>query len=302
MKRILLLMLIGLFTTNAFSLSTSKIRLNARFLSDRMAYELDLTPMQYEYCYEINYDFLYGINRIMDDVVYGYTDAIDMYYDYLDQRNEDLRYVLNSVQYVKFRSSEYFHDPIYSNGITWDFRIYTIYSNKTFFYYDSPSIYKTYDGLHSHKYYATTSYYVNRIDHGTIGIERRIALPDRQSAAFANRRKSDFGVNTRNRNETVRYNNYKNENQRNRTLDNRYLDNSGNKNSPSINSPVARPNDAPARDNRNIEGNKSQTITPNNNNSSNNNTQKETPSRVQRTSGNTGSSSGRASGNTPHRR
>ncbi|MBP5365384.1 MAG: hypothetical protein J6Y82_05620 [Bacteroidales bacterium] len=238
MKRILLVMLIGLFTTNAFSLSSSKIRQNARFLSDRMAYELDLTPMQYEYCYEINYDFIYNINHLMNDVVFGYIDAIDTYYDYLDMRNEDLRYVLNAPQYVKFRASEYFYNPVYSTGSTWNFRIYTIYSNRSFYYFDSPSIYKTYVGGHSHKYY-NDGYYRDRINHGPLGISPRVTLPDRRSAAFGDRRKADFGVNVRERNEPIRYNNYNNENQRNRTRDDRYRDNSGNRYSPSINSPAA---------------------------------------------------------------
>ena len=238
MKRILLIMLIGLFTTNAFSLTSNKIRLNARFLSDRMAYELDLTPMQYEYCYEINYDFIYSINRIMDDVVFGYIDAIDAYYDQLDIRNEDLRYVLNAVQYAKFRTSEYFYNPVYSTGSTWNFRVYTIYSNNSFFYYDSPSNYKKYVGGHSHKYYSD-GYYRDRINHGSIGFAPQVQLQDRRSAAFGERRKADFGVNTRQRNEPIRYNNYNNENQRNRTRDNRYRDNSGNRYSPSINTPTA---------------------------------------------------------------
>ena len=80
-------------------MSKSKIRTSARFLTDRMAYELDLTPRQYDDFYEINYDFLYEANLVMDDVMRGYRDAIYYYYELLDRRNEDASYVLNYYQY-----------------------------------------------------------------------------------------------------------------------------------------------------------------------------------------------------------
>jgi hypothetical protein len=37
----------------ASAMSMSKVRENARFLTDRMAYELKLTPMQYDDVYEV---------------------------------------------------------------------------------------------------------------------------------------------------------------------------------------------------------------------------------------------------------
>ena len=44
------------------AMSTNDIRKNSRFLTDRMAYELNLNTMQYEDAYEINYDFLYNVH------------------------------------------------------------------------------------------------------------------------------------------------------------------------------------------------------------------------------------------------
>ena len=38
------------------------IRVNARFLTDRMAFELSLTQTQYNDLYEVNYDFFSGID------------------------------------------------------------------------------------------------------------------------------------------------------------------------------------------------------------------------------------------------
>lgn len=55
------------------------------------------------------------------------------------------------------------------------------------------------------------------------------------SQNFSLNLKNDFGVNMRDRNEGIRYNNYSNSNQPNRTQDERYRDVSGNKNSPQIN-------------------------------------------------------------------
>lgn len=244
MKRTSVFLLALLASVASFAMSTSKIRQHARFLSDRMAYELDLTPFQYDDVYEINYDFIYAVNRLMDDVVYGYTDAIDSYYAFLDYRNDDLRYVLNSNQYRRFMMADYFYRPIYSTGRDWAFRIYTIYSNSSFFYFDRPSIYHSYAGAHGRSYYRN-GYYNNRYTgHEHYNDNYRIY----GSGHFDQHRRSDFGANlthrTYNNNNghghggyTIepRHNNYNNANQNNRTRDPRYRDNSGNQYSPQIN-------------------------------------------------------------------
>ncbi len=221
------------FTSQVFAMSMSNIRTNARFLSDRMAYELDLTPMQYDDCYEINFDFIYAINNIMDDVVYGYGDAVENYYRLLDYRNEDLRYVLSARQYARFITMEYFYRPIYTTGRNWAFRIHTIYSNRNFFYYDAPSIYHSYRGAHSRMHYHN-DYYVTRHHHNEI---HRAPEHIHGSSRYQDHSRNDFGAVRRDRNDNQRnrINNYSNPNQRNRTQDERYRDNSGNRNSPQIN-------------------------------------------------------------------
>lgn len=221
------------FGSQLWAMSMSNIRSNARFLSDRMAYELDLTPMQYDDCYEINFDFIYAINNIMDDVVYGYSDALSNYYRLLDYRNEDLRYVLNARQYARFLSLEYFYRPIYSTGRSWAFRIHTIYSNRTFFYFDAPSIYHSYRGAHSHLHYHN-DYYVTRHHHPEI---HREPAHIHGTPRYQDHGRNDFGVIRRERNNKQHnsINNYNNRNQQNRTQDHRYRDNSGNHNSPQIN-------------------------------------------------------------------
>lgn len=232
MKRTLFLCMMMAIAVTAAAMSRSKICNHARFLTDRMAYELDLTPMQYDDCYEVNYDFIYYVAPLMDDVVFGYHDAIERYYTYLDYRNDDMRYILTSRQYVRFMASDYFYSPIYSTGREWAFRIYTTYSNRSFFYFDAPSIFKTYTGGHSRLHYGT-GYYGPRYQgkhHETYSGSVRIL----GSQNFDGRRKADFGTNLKPRQGTT-YNNYKNPNSPNRTTDSRYRDNSGNRNAPLIN-------------------------------------------------------------------
>ena len=69
MKRILFILLATLSTavcsagTNA--MSNSKVRKETRFLTDKMAYELNLSTEQYNDVYEINYDFISGVRYVM---------------------------------------------------------------------------------------------------------------------------------------------------------------------------------------------------------------------------------------------
>ena len=235
MKKTITLVLIALLASaSVMAMSRSNIRTNARFLADRMAYELDLTPAQYDDCYEINYDFITAVNYIMDDVVRGYTDAIDSYYNYLNMRNEDLRYVLNTRQYTRFMSMDYFYRPIYSTGRDWAFRIYTIYSNRTFFYYDAPSMFRTYAGGHGRANYAN-GFYNNRhsgMDHYA-GTDHKFTVGTKMQTA----RRGDFGTNLKERNNPTqnRQNDYSNKNEKNRTQNQNYRDNSNNQNAPAIN-------------------------------------------------------------------
>lgn len=230
MKKTLFLSLVLIvgFTTQMFAMSLSNIRSNARFLSDRMAYELDLTPEQYDDCYEINYDFIYEANRIMDDVAMGYNNAIGMYYDILDARNEDLRYVLSNYQYTSFLAREYFYRPIYTSGRRWYFRIHTIYNNHNFYYYDTPRGYGSYSGGHR-----AIGHYNSRYHHEIY----RDVISLRRSQDFHNHSRNDFGTVRRDHNDRNGrvYNDYRNTNQSNRTQDPRYRDRSGNRFSPEIN-------------------------------------------------------------------
>ena len=161
------LMFVALAAISAKSfaaMSLSDIRREARFLSDRMGYELGLSSRQYEDVYEINFDFLYQVDEVLDDMVFGYDDAIDYYYYLLDVRNEDLMYVLRSSQYRKFVDRDYFFRPIHLVGSKWSMRIWSRYSDRDYYYYSIPVNYHKYNGAHNRIHFSL-SFYADRYKH-----------------------------------------------------------------------------------------------------------------------------------------
>lgn len=193
MKRILFILLATLSTavcsagTNA--MSNSKVRKETRFLTDKMAYELNLSTEQYNDVYEINYDFISGVRYVMDDVLYGNEWALNRYYDYLDVRNDDLRWVLSSRQYTRFMQAEYFYRPIYTSGNRWYFRVYVTYTNHNHFYFPRPYHYRTYVGGHYRTHHNNVSYYRGRYKHPFYNGSYRI----RDTKSYTTHRRSDFG-------------------------------------------------------------------------------------------------------------
>jgi hypothetical protein len=115
----IMIMMLGVSVPALGAMSISKMRQNTRFLTDRMAYELKLSPQQYDDVYEVNYDFINNVRYLMDDVVRGYDYALERYYDFLDVRNDDLRWILSGSQYRRFLKAEYFYRPIYAQNNKW---------------------------------------------------------------------------------------------------------------------------------------------------------------------------------------
>lgn len=91
--------------TSASAMSYEQARQQALFLTDKMAYELNLTDDQYEAAYEINLDYLMGVDTYDD--LYGI---------YWRQRNLDLSYILLDWQYRSFCAASYFYRPLYWDG------------------------------------------------------------------------------------------------------------------------------------------------------------------------------------------
>lgn len=192
MKRILILFIaIGLTagTTAMASMSVGKVRKETRFLTDKMAYELHLSTSQYNDVYEINYDFIYSLRNIMKYVSDGSEWALDDYYEALDIRSDDLRWVLSESQYRRFLSAEYFYRPVYFSGRRWSFRVYANYPDRSLFYYGEPYHYRTYCGAHYRPYFHHASYYRGRYDLKHYPTPYRI----REQRVFHSYRHSDFG-------------------------------------------------------------------------------------------------------------
>ena len=159
-KRFFMGMMLALcLAAPAVASSLGDIRVNARFLTDRMAFELSLTQTQYNDLYEVNYDFFSGIDPYVSAMARQEAYALDAYYRYLDERNDDLRWVLSSAEYVRFMALEYFFRPVYILNRVCSLRIYQVYPNRTFFYCGRPAHYLTYCGGHSRRHLGGRSFY-----------------------------------------------------------------------------------------------------------------------------------------------
>ena len=117
---------------NAMSYNAAKNE--ALFLSDKMAYELNLTAAQYEAVYEINLDYLMSLN--------GHGDVFGIWWD---RRNADLRFVLNSWQYDKYVALSHFYRPVAWKAGSWTFAVYSHYK-RGHFYKAHPKVFVTYKG------------------------------------------------------------------------------------------------------------------------------------------------------------
>lgn len=169
MKKILLALVALLtLTTSAQAMSYEQARERALFLTDKMAYELNLTDDQYEAAYEVNLDYLMTVNTYDD-----------LYGDYWRQRNLDLSYILLDWQYRSFCAASYFYRPIYWNAGCWHFGIYARYPHRTYFYFGRPHFYAVYRGGHSWRTNGGRSWYHGRTYGGPRpGSDRRWGMRD----------------------------------------------------------------------------------------------------------------------------
>ena len=140
MKKMMILAMMMVMTISANAMSYNAAKHEALFLSDKMAYELNLTAAQYEAVYEINLDYLMSLN--------GHGDVFGIWWD---RRNADLRFVLNSWQFDKYMSLAHFYRPVAWKAGGWTFAVYSHY-NRGHFYNDRPRVFVTYKGGNSHKH------------------------------------------------------------------------------------------------------------------------------------------------------
>ena len=168
-------------TTNAMSFTQAQRE--ALFLTDKMAYELNLTDEQYDACYEINLDYLMDVSTVDD-----------LYGTYWSRRNLDMSYILLDWQLSAFRAASYFYRPLYWSAGCWHFGIYARYPRRTFFYFSRPTVYVSYRGGHSWRMNGGRSYYHGLRDHYRRPADSHFGMRDR-----FNDRNDRFNRNNNNR-------------------------------------------------------------------------------------------------------
>ena len=168
----MMIALIAMLTiaVSASAMSYEQARREALFLTDKMAYELNLTDAQYEAAYEINLDYLMGV-----------TSRYDVFGTYWERRNFDLECILLAWQWDRFLAATYFYRPLYWDAGYWHFGVYAHYPRRDYFYFGRPHFYATYRGGHSWRHNGGRSFYEGRRDHYRLsggGHERHSGMRD----------------------------------------------------------------------------------------------------------------------------
>ena len=163
-KTIMIMVTLLAIATTTKAMTYAQAREQALFLTDKMAYELNLTEEQYEAAYEINFDYLMQIRG-----------TGNVYAAPWRQRNIDLSYILYDWQYAAYEAASYFFRPVFWNDGYWHFSIYSHYPHRTHFYFPRPAAYVSYRGTHSWHRNSGRSWYVNRVNH------YRPAISDRRT-------------------------------------------------------------------------------------------------------------------------
>ena len=181
MKKILcsLAMVFGC-VLSAAAMSYEEAREQALFLTDKMAYEINLNDEQYEYCYEINLDYLMSVET-----------ADDVYGAYLSYRNADLRHILFDWQYTIFAATDYFFHPLLWHRGVWTFPIYRHYTYGHFFYH-RPHVYISYRGGHGRHFFGA-GYYGSRRPHWSGGLRGHDRGPVAHRGDFGRGRHDSYG-------------------------------------------------------------------------------------------------------------
>ncbi|MDO4160410.1 MAG: hypothetical protein Q4D41_08140 [Prevotellaceae bacterium] len=223
-KVIIILTALLTFTASAKAMSYSQARDQALFLTDKMAYELNLTEEQYEAAYEVNLDYLMSVNTYDD-----------LYGDYWRYRNLDLSYILLDWQYSAFCAANYFYRPLYWSAGIWHFAIYSRYPRRDYFYFGRPSFYATYRGGHGWRSNGGRSWYNGR-DFNRGSVNNGYGMKDRFNRGDFNGRRGTVNSVTRgnqdnNRGTINRGNNRGSVNNSRGTIDRNGNNNSVNRNS-----------------------------------------------------------------------
>ena len=176
MKKMMILAVMMVMTISANAMSYNAAKNEALFLSDKMAYELNLTAAQYEAVYEINLDYLMSLN--------GHGDVFGIWWD---RRNADLRFVLNSWQFDKYMSLAYFYRPVAWHAGSWTFAVYSHYDRGRF-YNAHPKVFVTYRGGNNHRdprFYADRHMPKPAVHHNAPAVHHNAPVAHRNATAPA---------------------------------------------------------------------------------------------------------------------
>jgi len=150
MKRNLTLILLAFsYLMPVVGMPYKEARDQALYLTDKMAYELNLNNQQYNDCYEINLDYFLSVQT--PDEVYG---------PYLAYRNADLRHILLDWQFRIFSAVDYFLHPLEWLRGAWHYPVYRHYA-VNHFYYSHPQAFWDYHGGHGRAHF-THGFYADR--------------------------------------------------------------------------------------------------------------------------------------------
>lgn len=177
MKRLLVILISAFaFTMNVNALSYNDARDRAWYLTDKMAYELNLTEEQYDKAYEINLDYFLS--------VYYPNDIEGCYWRY---RNTDLAHILFDWQYNLYAATSYFFRPLIIVRGAWVLTSYNFY-NRNYYYFSRPIIYDVYRGRNWRHHARVNPYVDYRISGNRIGMRDRYIESHRHEAPRSNYR------------------------------------------------------------------------------------------------------------------
>lgn len=121
-KMMMILAMMLTIVTSASAMTYAEARHEALFLTDKMAFELDLTDIQYEHVYLINLEYLRNIDRAS---IFGNPWTL---------RNRQLADVLTARQYRLYEMANYFYRPVSWTGTTITYHVYTRYNDRHHYY------------------------------------------------------------------------------------------------------------------------------------------------------------------------
>ncbi|MCR5076428.1 MAG: hypothetical protein K6A82_00065 [Prevotella sp.] len=120
MKRILMTLLVAMtIFASAKAMGYDEARIEAKYLTDKMAYELGLSPREYDRAYRANLEYLLSVDNYDD-----------LYAASWRSRNSALRIVLGGRRWNTFVNLNYFYRPLaWHNGV-FVHRIYDRYPSR----------------------------------------------------------------------------------------------------------------------------------------------------------------------------